>query len=124
MITTDKKINMQGQEICLYCPKMNPNNGYCQRVGEFVNAFWSCKGFDNKEEVRVEAKPKKHFVSWKKGKVLTAGRTEKRCARCGQVKPIDQFVRSSKKADGHDCYCRECNAIRHREAKQKKLLTQ
>lgn len=32
----------------------------------------------------------------------------KRCTRCGQEKPLDEFYRNRSKADGHDPYCAEC----------------
>lgn len=45
----------------------------------------------------------------------------KRCARCGEVKPIEEFTRSPKNRDGRHSYCRACqhahyieNGVRHR----------
>ena len=45
----------------------------------------------------------------------------KRCARCGEVKPLEEFNRSTRNRDGRHGYCRECqkahyreNAVRHR----------
>lgn len=39
----------------------------------------------------------------------------KKCARCGVVKPLDEFVLSSDRRDGRGCYCRPCHRARTRE---------
>lgn len=36
---------------------------------------------------------------------------EKRCPKCGEVKPLDQFNVDHAKPDGRQGYCRECNRI-------------
>jgi recombination endonuclease VII len=33
---------------------------------------------------------------------------EKRCAQCGEVKPLDRFYNSKKASDGKDSYCKDC----------------
>lgn len=37
-----------------------------------------------------------------------ADRTEKKCSRCGVVKPLDQFFREQRKADGRTAICKTC----------------
>ena len=41
--------------------------------------------------------------------------TEKRCPRCGQVKPLDEFGLNKSKPDGHSDYCKECGRELSRE---------
>lgn len=36
---------------------------------------------------------------------------EKRCPKCLEVKPLDEFNADQAKADGRQGYCRECNRI-------------
>ena len=38
---------------------------------------------------------------------------EKRCSKCDEVKPLDEFNRLSKAADGRQSYCRDCNKAYH-----------
>lgn len=33
----------------------------------------------------------------------------KKCARCGQVKPLDQFHRQAKSKDGRQSWCKQCS---------------
>lgn len=42
--------------------------------------------------------------------------TEKRCPRCGQVKPLDEFGLNKSKNDGHSDYCKECTREMSRES--------
>ena len=117
--------NNNDEELCLNCVRMNPVNGYCGKQGAYVNAFWSCKKFERPEDnatTNDEHAPRAPRVSHKKGVCPTAGRTEKRCSRCGRLKPIDDFVKLKRSADVHGCYCHECNTIRHREYKARKAL--
>lgn len=34
--------------------------------------------------------------------------SEKRCTRCGEIKPLDDFRKDSQTRDGHRAYCKEC----------------
>jgi hypothetical protein len=40
--------------------------------------------------------------------------TEKRCPKCGEVKPIDQFQRSAGRYDGRQSWCKICSNQRDR----------
>lgn len=51
---------------------------------------------------------------------LNADATEKRCPKCGDVKPIDAFSFSRGTADGRCCYCRTCEAKRVFAAKRRR----
>ena len=33
---------------------------------------------------------------------------EKRCSKCGEVKPLTEFRKDSKRGDGHGSWCRAC----------------
>jgi CRISPR/Cas system-associated protein Cas10 (large subunit of type III CRISPR-Cas system) len=41
------------------------------------------------------------------------------CKRCGREKPIEDFVKDKRQADGHGAICKECDAARKREARRK-----
>jgi hypothetical protein len=125
MLLVTHELNMNGTEICLNCPHMNPITGYCPKAGEYVNAFWACHHYEEREaEIQLPPRPvRKHRVSPLKGVRFTADRTRKRCSRCGKIKPLEEFVKSKRNADGHSCYCFECNRLKNQEerAKKKKL---
>ena len=121
---TTKSVSTEGREICMYCAHMNPVNGYCPRTGDYVNAFSSCGRFQRPDEiddvptVQTDSFRRREYQNHRKGSRPSAGRTEKYCSRCGELKPIEQFVKLRRSADGHGCYCLECNRIRHRKYRQ------
>lgn len=41
---------MSGEKSCGFCVFMNPQNGYCRRHGDYVNALSLCDGFLSREE--------------------------------------------------------------------------
>lgn len=47
-------------------------------------------------------------------------KTEKKCPRCGQVKPLEEFGSNKSKPDGHQDYCRVCQTEISREQYQRK----
>src|SRR4051794_35638305 len=44
----------------------------------------------------------------------------KKCSKCGEVKPLDDFYRSSQSKDGRQGHCKACNlqALRERAARR------
>lgn len=45
----------------------------------------------------------------------------KRCSRCGEVKPLDDFHRRRSSRDGRQPYCKACIAARYRQRKAEGL---
>jgi len=47
---------------------------------------------------------------------------KKRCPRCGETKPLDQFSEVKRRRDGRDNYCKPCrkeyNAIKYGDRKR------
>ena len=50
---------------------------------------------------------------------------EKRCTKCGETKPLDEFYLSKRMKDGHGCWCKKClrewykgDLEKHREQSQ------
>lgn len=41
----------------------------------------------------------------------------KRCSRCGEVKPLDDFHRHRSRRDGRQPFCKACIAARYRQRK-------
>jgi hypothetical protein len=41
--------------------------------------------------------------------------TEKRCSRCGESKPLEDFSPANLSKDGHQAYCKPCAAAHYRE---------
>lgn len=39
----------------------------------------------------------------------------KKCAYCGEIKPVSEFAKRVRSSDGLQSYCRSCNTIKHRE---------
>jgi len=42
----------------------------------------------------------------------------KRCSKCGEVKPLDEFAPDGTKRDGHRNYCRKCRSDQERRRYQ------
>lgn len=45
----------------------------------------------------------------------------KKCTKCGEVKPLDQFSNHVRHKDGKRFRCKVCEAVDQKEAKQKRL---
>jgi hypothetical protein len=45
----------------------------------------------------------------------------KKCAKCGEVKPLDQFSNHTRQKDGKRSRCKVCESIDQKEAKLKRL---
>lgn len=45
--------------------------------------------------------------------------TEKRCSKCREIKPIDEFCRDRSSKDGRFCHCRDCRR-RYNEANRER----
>lgn len=43
----------------------------------------------------------------------------KTCSKCGETKPLDEFVKDNRRKDGHATICKECRRIKDRERYQK-----
>lgn len=115
---------------CGDCVNMRKEDGYCGRVGRYVNYFRkACKDLVDRIEaeeektlasmpepeepdVRVKADAKMRRKAEKKAV------TEKTCKNCGRTLPIDQFPAHSKSKDGHDGVCMDCKREAMRRAQQ------
>lgn len=40
---------------------------------------------------------------------------EKRCSKCGETKPLEDFYRKARMTDGRDSWCKECKRTAQRE---------
>lgn len=43
----------------------------------------------------------------------------KRCSACGEIKPIDMFVKDARRSDGHESRCKPCHQKRLQERRKK-----
>ncbi len=43
----------------------------------------------------------------------------KRCADCGEIKPVEEFPRNKNSKDGYHCYCKACNNARSRDSRER-----
>lgn len=108
---------------CGDCVNMRKEDGYCGRLGRYVNYFRvACKDFAD----RIEAAEKESLASMPEpeepevrvkadAKIRRKGilhpdpkPTTKICKDCGRELPLDQFPRHPKSRDGHTSVCAEC----------------
>lgn len=47
------------------------------------------------------------------------GPSSKRCAKCGEIKALDDFPRNKRQPDGRHCYCKLCHNAQVRESRQR-----
>ncbi len=48
--------------------------------------------------------------------------TEKRCTKCGIVKPLDEFTKAKNRKDGYYCYCKTCSRENARLHNRNKVI--
>lgn len=114
---------------CGNCLRIMPSNGYCRKLGKYVNALSEEPCFVGPDtdipvytRAKPKPKPKKVIVKSepRKTTVYYRTRTEKRCSRCGQVLPITDFGIVKRNSDGRNCYCLKCNYQITKEKRRKK----
>lgn len=44
----------------------------------------------------------------------------KRCSRCREIKPIDNFYKKKSSKDGLHCYCKECDCVKRKKNEEKR----
>ena len=44
----------------------------------------------------------------------------KKCCQCGQIKPLEEFVKDNRRKDGHSTLCKECKRARDRAKYQER----
>lgn len=125
-----EKIKIQ---ICGDCVNMREEDGYCGRLGRYVNYFLAaCKNYVDRiavaeeqaaasmpqpEEldvrVKADAKMRRKGILHPDPKPST-----KVCKTCGRELPLDQFPKHIKSRDGHDGVCMDCKREAMRRAQQ------
>jgi hypothetical protein len=51
--------------------------------------------------------------------VTLFGAPGKRCAVCGEIKPLEEFPRNKNYADGHHCNCKPCHNAQVRQSRER-----
>lgn len=57
---------------------------------------------------------------WSNKKTPNYGDGKSKCSRCGEIKPLELFRKSSAKKSGFTCYCKICSGKYIQESKSKK----
>ena len=93
---------------CGDCVQMREEDGYCGRVGRYVNYFRvACKDYVDRnatDTVKAEAPKEKPGT--------------RVCKQCGRELPLEQFTRSCKSRDGYTHTCKECFSAQMSEKKK------
>ena len=93
---------------CGDCVNMREEDGYCGRVGRYVNYFRkACKDYVDRnatDTVKAAAPPAKPDT--------------RTCKQCGRELPLEQFTRSCKSRDGYTHTCKECFSAQMSEKKK------
>ena len=82
---------------CGDCVQMRKEDGYCPRLGRYVNYFRkACKDYVDRNDVEatIAAAP-------------PAKPNTRTCKQCGRDLPLEQFTRSCKSRDGYTHTCKE-----------------
>ena len=93
---------------CGDCVNMRKEDGYCGRVGRYVNYFRkACKDYVDRKDVEanIAAAP-------------PAKPNTRTCKQCGRELPLEQFTRSCKSRDGYTHTCKECFSAQMSEKKK------
>ena len=118
---------------CGDCVNMRKEDGYCPRLGRYVNYFRvACKDFVD----RIEAAEKEALASMPEPeepevRVKADAKMRRKallhpdpkpgtrvCKQCGRELPLDKFTRSCKSRDGYTHTCRDCFSAQMSEKKK------
>ena len=81
---------------CGHCAACRPEDGYCKRKGQYVNALDVKTCFVEPEPVPAKEPERRPLPKMKT------------CKQCGRTLPIDEFPRHNTSRDGHDGVCIDC----------------
>ena len=45
---------------------------------------------------------------------------EKKCSRCGRILPLSEFYKKTRAKDGHQAYCKKCQAEQNKQKSARK----
>tara|TARA_Y100001973_G_C5181396_1_gene325145 strand:+ start:797 stop:1699 length:903 start_codon:yes stop_codon:yes gene_type:complete len=90
------------------------------------NAMYGVKGKDHhlygttisKKQINLMQKGQEKYREKRRKEALA--RTEKKCNKCKEIKPLDMFYKSKKNLDGLDYHCRDCEKLRKKKYYGKK----
>ena len=83
----------------LFYTDKSTKDGYCCR----------CKECDKERMIKTRSIREKESIR------------EKKCLKCKNVKPVNEFTKRLRNKDGLDSYCKECNKIAKEKSKLKLL---
>lgn len=127
-----KKTDTATTPRCGSCVQMRKEDGYCGRVGRYVNYFHvACNGYVDRieaaEKEAIDSMPepedpevrvKEDAKMRRKGILHPDPKPGTRvCKSCGRELPLEQFTRSCKSRDGYTHTCLECFSKAMREKK-------
>ena len=92
---------------CTKCGEVKPLDAFHVRTASKDGRTSACK--------ECELAPyRAQSVAWQQRAELTA-RGMKRCAKCGEAKPFEEFPRDARKKDGRRSRCKACRAEYRRQ---------
>lgn len=111
---------MDTHKICARCERLMPRNSFAKAKGKTDGLGSYCR--DCRREYRHNhyllskepdnAEARAYFERHLRSDLSM--RTQKRCGRCDEEKPVSEFNRMRSAADGRQAYCRQCNALSRR----------
>lgn len=48
---------------------------------------------------------------------------EKKCSRCGRILPLSEFYKKTRVKDGHQTYCKKCQAEQNKQKSATKTIS-
>ena len=125
---------------CGDCVNMRADDGYCGRLGRYVNYFRvACKDYADRieaaekeaidsmpepEEPAVRVNPERATAAKMRRRAEKEPGTEKTCKNCGRTLPLEQFAKHAKSRDGHSCTCQECYSKKMSDTRKAYWATQ
>lgn len=92
------------------CYKLDTNCFNCPIYNQYE--LYDCKMFEIVRILLEEQGPPPEYK-------VSGIRMEKECAKCKEIKPIEQFSYNKNSKDGHGSYCKECMSIINKKYQKK-----
>jgi hypothetical protein len=100
--------NKETEKLCNKCGKYKPKDEFSKDASRTDGLAWVCKECDTKRRRELYQARKGNPPAPTAKAADNINTKTKYCPNCQTLKPLDEFHKSAKGADGHQSWCKKC----------------